>query len=147
MTADENKPDTFELDDSEMVLNLDFYLHRSIIKWQDALESAIREGKVEDGLISRGLAADMVYGCALAKKLIHWEEMPVPDNDEKKREAALKNNKEAKEYQDALRKYSDEIAKKITDKKIQDVKIADFRVFEILKAINKNASKKGKVII
>lgn len=144
---------TFEFEDSDQVLNLDFYIHRSIVRWQDALEKAIIQGKIEDGLVARGLAADMVCGCATAKNLIHWEKQEVPSQTDdgkkvKKRDKILKENKEAEDFQVRLTEFTAEIEKQeISDKKIKEVKIADFKVYEVLKKINIGASKKGKVII
>lgn len=144
----EEDKEVFEFEDSEQVLNLDFYIHRSIMRWQDALEKAIIQGKIEDGLVARGLAADMVCGCANAKKLIHWEKEEVPSEEGKKRERILKNNQEADEFQAKFKAFKDELEKQeISDKKIKEVKIADFKVYEVLKKINIGASKKGKVII
>jgi len=145
----ETEPDdeTFELDDSKHVLNLDYYLHRSIVKWQDALESAIKLGKLEDGLVSRGLAAEMVVGCAVAKGLVHWEKQDVPAESDKSYNVVIGNNKDAEEFEKKFNDFKADIEKNVDDKNICTVRIADFKVFEILKNINKSASKHGKVII
>lgn len=144
---DEEK-DVFEFEESEQVLNLDFYIHRSIMRWQDALEKAIIQGKIEDGLIARGLAAEMVVGCAKAKRLINWEKQEVPEGEGKKKEKIIKNNQEAEEYKKQFEEFKKELEKQnISDTKIKEVRLADFKVYEVLKKINIGASKKGKVII
>lgn len=146
--ASEEEREVFEFEESEQVLNLDFYIHRSIMRWQDALEKAIIQGKIEDGLVARGLAAEMVVGCATAKQLIHWEKQEIPEEDGKKKDKILKDNQEAEEFKKKFDEFKKEINKQeFSDKKIKDVRISDFKVYEVLKKINIGASKKGKVII
>lgn len=150
---EEEDKNVFEFEESDQVLNLDFYIHRSIMRWQDALEKAIIQGKIEDGLVARGLAAEMVCGCATAKKLIHWEKQDVPEEKDdkkkqKKREKIIKENEEAEDFQKRFKDFKSEMEKQnINNKNIKEVKIADFKVYEVLKRINIGASKKGKVII
>jgi len=146
---EEHDEKVFELTDSEHVLNLEFYLHRAFLKWQDALESALKQGSnIETGLVNRGLAGDMVEGIAIAKGLVNWEKQPVPKDEGKQRDRILKQNKEAEKFQ----KIFDEFKKSIESdpnlsKNIKNVKISDFKVFEILKTISKSATKKGTVIV
>lgn len=138
----------FELTESEHILNLDFYLHRAILKWQDALDSALRHEKdIDTGLVNRGLAGDMVEGIAKAKGLVHWEKEPIPEKEGKKRDAAIKNNKESEEFKEKYKEFKDEIEKTDTPKNIKNAKISDYKVFEILKTISKSSTKKGTVII
>jgi len=145
--TDVDDDENFEIDDSEHVLNLGFYLHRSIMKWQDSLEAAIKLGKIEDGLISRGLSAEMVVGCAKAKGLIHWDIEEIPDHKDKNYDTILKNNKEAEVFKKKLKEFTESINSSVIDENIRTVRIADFKVFEILKCINKAGSKKGRVIV
>lgn len=147
---DEGKdfPEIFELTDSEHILNLDFYLHRAILKWQDALESALKHEKdIDAGLISRGLAGDMVEGIAKAKGLVHWEKQPVPKEEGKKKDAVVKNNQEAEDFQKRFKEFKDEIGKSSIEPNIKRVKYADFKVFEVLKKISKSSTKKGTLIV
>jgi len=144
----EEKEDIFELTESEHVLNLEFYLHRAILKWQDALESAFKQEKdIETGLVNRGLAGDMVEGIAKAKGLVHWDEEPVPEKQSRRRDTIIKNNQEAKEFQEKFKKFKDEIEKLNVSKNIKNVKISDYKVFEILTKISKTATKKGTIIV
>lgn len=140
--------DVFELTDSEHVLNLEFYLHRSILKWQDALESALKQEKdIETGLINRGLAGDMVEGIARAKGIVHWEKKPVPEKQDRHKETVIKNNKEAEDFKEKYDAFKEEIEKSEIQQNIKKVKLSDFKVFEILKMISKSSTKKGTVIV
>lgn len=147
-TNTELEGDIFELGDSEHVLNLDFYLHRSILKWQDAIESALKQEKnIETGLINRGLAGDMVVGIAKAKNLIHWDEQPVPEKEDKHRANIIKFNEEAKDFNKRYDAFKKNINEQRIDENIKKVKLADFKVFEILLSISKSSTKKGTVIV
>lgn len=146
--VDDKESDVFELTDSEYILNLEFYLHRSILKWQDALEAAIRQGNdIETGLTNRGLAGDMVEGIAKAKGIIHWEELPIPDKKDKHRDTVVKNNEEAKEFKGCYEQFKKEIDKLEISQNVKNVKLSDFKVFEVLKTISKNSTKRGNVIV
>lgn len=148
MKGDEKEGDIFELTDSEHILNLDFYLHRAILKWQDALESALKQGEnIDTGLINRGLAGDMVEGIAKAMDLVHWEEQPEPEEEGKQKEKINKWNKEAKEFQEKYKKFKDEIYKMDIPSNIKKVKCSDFKVFEVMKKIAKKSTKKGTIIV
>jgi len=144
----ENEPEVFELSDSEHVLNLEFYLHRAILKWQDALETALKQDQnIDAGLVIRGLAGDMVEGIARSKGIVHWEKMDVPEAKGKHRDLIIKNNLEAEIFQTKLDSFKKEIEALNLDKNIQNVKLSDFKVFEILRSINISATKKGTVIV
>lgn len=148
MKDDKDLPEIFELTDSEHILNLDFYLHRAILKWQDALESALKHEKdIEAGLISRGLAGDMIEGIAKAKGLVHWDKVLVPEEEGKAKESVIKNNKEAEDFQKRFKVFKDEIEKSSIESNIKRVKYADFKVFEVLKKIAKSSTKKGTLIV
>lgn len=143
--------DVFELTDSEHVLNLEFYLHRAILKWQDALESALRQGNeqgIGTGLTNRGLAGDMVVGIAEAKGIIHWKREPVPAKDDKHKKKAIENNKEAEKFKTEYDKFKADLEKDAEmPKDIRKAKLADYKVFEVLKKISKSSTKKGTVIV
>ena len=144
----ESESEVFELTDSEYILNLEFYLHRAILKWQDALESALRQGKdIDTGIINRGLAGDMVEGIAKAKGIIHWDIMPVPEKENKHKENVIIYNAEAKEFNERFESFKKDIDKMNISKNIQKVKISDYKVFEVLKTISKSSTKKGTVIV
>ncbi len=147
----EDKKETFELDDSKNILSLDRYLHESIMLWLHALTTAIKEGhpkSLEIGLVSQSIAASRVEGCAAAKRLIHWEEQDLPEKKDKSYEVTVRHNAEAAEYQKKLEKFKTELkTAEIPDKKIVEARIGDFKVFEVLKAIEKSSTKQGKVII
>lgn len=146
--TDDKLGDVFELTDSEYILNLEFYLHRGIIKWQDALESALKQGKdIDAGLINRGLAGDMVEGIAKAKNIVHWEEIAVPEKDDKHRQNVIRFNAEAKEFNERFAKFKKDLEEKKLSKNIETCKISDYKVFEVLKTISKNSTKKGTVIV
>lgn len=140
----------FEFDESKHMLNLDFYLHRAIIKWQDALEASIKQdGKgLETGLTVRSLEANMVEGIAKAKNTVHWDKEELPDKKDKNYDRAVKNNKEAEAFQKRYEAYKKQIEKNAEmPKNVKNVKLADFKVFEILNVISKGTSKTGKVIV
>lgn len=140
--------ETFEFEESEQILNIDFYIHRAIMRWQDALEKSIIQGKINDGLIARGLAAEMVVGCANAKQLIHWEKEDVPEQEGKEKDKIIRNNKEADDFLKRFDLFKVDLDKQdFSDKQIKEVRISDFKVYEVLKKINIGATKKGKVII
>lgn len=141
--------DVFELSDSEYVLNLNFYLHRAILKWQDALESALRQENknIEVGLTNRGLAGDMVVGIAEAKGLIHWDEQVVPEKDDKHKQNIIKFNEEAKDFKECYEKFKEELASQEIPGNIKKVKLSDFKVFMVLKTISKSSTKKGPVVV
>jgi len=146
--VEDKKEDVFELSDSEHILNLEFYLHRSILKWQDALESALRQGKdIETGLINRGLAGDMVEGIAKAKSIVHWEKQTVPKEDGKHKESIIKFNEEAKAFNERYEKFKKEVEKMTIAGNIKKVKCSDFKVFAVLKKISESSTKKGTVIV
>lgn len=144
----ENEPEVFELSDSEHVLNLEFYLHRAILKWQDALETALKQDQdINAGLVNRGLAGDMVEGIAKARGIVHWETIDVPEEKGKHKDMIIKNNAESELFQKKYDLFKKEIDDSNLDKNIQNVKLSDFRVFEILKSISLNSTKKGTVIV
>jgi len=149
MSKDTVPDEVFELNDSEQVLNLEFYLHRSILKWQDALEAALRQGeKIDAGLVNRALAGDMIEGVAKAKKIVHWEEVPIPKNSKgKQKENILRFNEEARDFQKRLNEFEAEVKKLSIPDNIKSVKISDFKVFEVLKALSDKSTKKGTVIV
>lgn len=142
---DEHK-DVFELTDSEYILNLEFYLHRAILKWQDALESALRQDKAIDiGLVNRKLCGDMIEGIARAKGLIHWDVLPVIEG--KTKDIVIENNLEAEEFKKKLNSLIEELDTTNLPNNIKQVQINDFKVFEILTKISKTSTKKGTVIV
>lgn len=149
--SDIDKKETFELDDSKNILSLDRYLHESIELWLHALTTAIKEGhqnSLEIGLVAQSIAANRVEGCAAAKKLIHWEKEDLPEKHDKHYDAIVRHNLESENYQKKLKNFKEGIEKlQIVDTKIKEARIGDFKVFEILKAIEKSSTKQGKVII
>lgn len=143
--------ETFELDDSKNILSLDRYMHEAIEIWLHVLITAIKEGQpnsLEIGLIAQSISANRVQGCATAKGLIHWEKQDLPEKKDKHYDAVVKYNEEAEAYNkkyDAFKKSLEDA--KIADKKIVEARIGDFKVFEVLKSIEKSSTKQGKVII
>lgn len=148
---DKGIKETFELDDSKNILSLDRYLHESIELWLHALTTAIKEGhenSLSIGLVSQSIAASRVEGIATAKRLIHWEKQDLPAEGDKRYIAVVRHNEESTRYQEKLKMFESDLdGAQITDKKIKEARIGDFKVFEVLKAIEKSSTKQGKVII
>lgn len=114
-----------EIEATENILNLDYYLHRAIIKWQDSLDIGIRQGKINDGLVARYLNAEMAVICASAKGLICWE-----------------SDETFQKELEAFKKALDE-----TDKNIRKTNIADFKIKKIMVVLNEHKIKDGKVVM
>lgn len=145
-----------ELDIGEHVLSIDYYLHRAILKWQDSLELGIRQGKMDEGLTARVLAASIAQGCAEAKGVIHWDEKAVPVTTEElsvedrksfdsRKKQIEKDNVEAREFRARLAEFKGGL--ETTDDLMGKTLVADFKVIEILKAINANRTKDGRIWI
>lgn len=149
MKTEEGSEGVFELKDSEYILNIEFYLHRAFLKWEDALESALKSEKgIDTGLTNRFLAGDMIIGIAKAKGIVHWDVTPItPDMDKKKREETESNNEEAEKFNKKFEDFKKIWNDKIVSENMKSVKITDFQVYEILRSINKSSTKQGKVIV
>lgn len=143
----------FELKDSEYILNIEFYLHRAILKWEDALEAALKSEKgIDVGLTNRGLAGDMIIGIAKAKGVVHWDKQEITDDmDPKTKKEIESQNKEAEKFRKSFKIFLDDLLKKVEDGEIstniKNVKKTDYQVYYILNSINKKGSKQGKVIV
>lgn len=146
--SSDDSSDIFELTDSDVILNLEFYLHRSIVKWQDALEIALRQGEnISSGLTNRGLAGDMVEGIAKAKGLIHWEKQDVPEKEGKHRNNIIRLNEQAESFQSRFKEFKKSLEGSEIDNAIKKVKISDFKVYEVLNTISKSSTKRGTIIV
>lgn len=145
--------ETFELDDSKNILSLDKFLDESIKIWLYALTTAIKEGQgrqesLNVGLICQSIAANRVEGIADAKNLIHWKKQALPEKKDKHYDAVVRYNKEAAAYDEKFKDFKKVLEEaKIEDKKIIEARIGDFKVFEVMRAIEKSSTKTGKVII
>ena len=65
-----------EIETSEYILNLDYYLHRTILVAIDALSEGIKKGTPQEGLLNLTLAVSRAEGIAKAKKIIRKKEKP-----------------------------------------------------------------------
>lgn len=142
-----------ELSDSEHSLSLDHFLHRAIIRWQDAMESALKASTnssgeaIDAGIRNRVIAGEMVVSVAKAKGVVHWDVLP-ESTDPTINKIIKKNNEEAKKFQKRLEEFKDEIEKQGSiEKNMKNMKITDFKVEEILKSIAGTGEKHGTLIV
>lgn len=137
-----------ELSTSERILNLEYHLDRSLIKWEDAIDNALKAEKdLDAGLVSRCFAGEMVIKYARACDIIHWEEVPVPEKKDKHQEKIIQNNREAIEFNKRLKEFEKEVEKIDKPQTFKDANLIDFKVGEILMMIRKRSTKKGTLLI
>lgn len=114
-----------EIESTEYILNLDFYLHKAILEAIGAIGTGIKKDAPREGFLNLTISVDIAVGVATAKGIFD------PSDEEFK--AKLSNFK------------TNEVtnATDLTGK----AQIAKFTLIEILRKINEHGVKHGKLII
>jgi hypothetical protein len=127
--AKDSETKFIEIESSEYILNLDFYLHRAILEAIGAIGNAIKKDAPREGLLNLIMSVDIAKGIATSKGLIDLEDI---------------------EYQNNLQAYKQKInnGQEIDSRDlIANAQISKYELIIILKRINEAGVKRGKLII
>jgi len=125
MNDNKDKDIFTEIEGSEYILNLNFYLHTALLEALKALGNGIKQDKVKEGLLNLTLSVSQAEGIAKAKNLLDFS-----DGEYKERLQEFKASMDSSE-----------------SKLIQDAQIANFKLIQIMKCLDDHQIKHGKLII